>query len=262
MLNGIDVSYHNGTIDWSKVKASGCDVAIIRAGYGKRTMDKKFIENICGANTADVEVGIYWFIYASSVAEAVANADMCDSVISLYKGIISYKVWADWEYDSDKRAPGQTRESRTAIVKAFLDRLEAKGYEVGIYANPDYINSKFDWKQLASYPLWLAKYSTSKGSFNPLLWQHTLKGRMTGISGYVDLNHVYVDKTVIVDDYYDVPLIKTGSIVAALVSVGADGSFTHRKKIAAANGIDSYKGLYVQNVQMLKMLNDGKLKKI
>ena len=187
---GIDVSYHQGIIDWKKVKNDGVTFAIIRAGYGKTQMDKKFIENICGANTANIEVGIYWFIYAKDISEAIENADRCHACISLYKGIIKHKVWADWEYDSDKRNP-QNKDSRTAIVKAFCERLESHGYEVGVYANPDYIKSKFDMSQLSKYPLWLAKYSTSKGSYNPFMWQYSSKGTVNGISGNVDMNILY-----------------------------------------------------------------------
>ena len=62
--SGIDVSYHQGTIDWKKVADSGIQFAMIRAGYGKSTVDEKFIENIVGADTSGLKVGVYWFIYA------------------------------------------------------------------------------------------------------------------------------------------------------------------------------------------------------
>lgn len=223
---GIDVSYHQGSIDWQKVKADGIKYAIIRAGYGKMQMDKKFIENICGANTANIEVGIYWFIYAKDVAEAIENADRCHACISLYKGIIKHKVWADWEYDSDKKNP-QNKASRTAIVKAFCERLKSHGYEVGVYANPDYIKSKFDMSQLGKYPLWLAKYSDSKGSYNPFMWQYSSKGKVSGIKGNVDMNIMYcVEPT---KEVY--PTLKVGSkgeyvkIVQEKVGCTPDGIF-------------------------------------
>ena len=123
-IKGIDVSYHQGLIDWKKVKQSGIEFAIIRAGYGRNTVDKKFIENIVGANTAGLKIGIYWFIYATNVQEAVENADMCHKAIALYKDIIKMKVWADYEYDSDNYAIRtgfkQTKDSRTSIVKAYM----------------------------------------------------------------------------------------------------------------------------------------------
>lgn len=188
-MKGIDVSYHNGVIDWQKVKQS-VDFAIIRAGYGKSTMDKQFINNICGAHTAGLKIGIYWFIYAANTDEAILNAKMCEKCIEGYKNIITMRAWADWEYDSDKRNP-QTKEGRTNIVKAFCDYLSSKGYETGVYSNVDYLTSKFG--DLSKYPLWLAKYSSNKGNYSPFMWQYSSKGRVEGISTYVDMNICYGD---------------------------------------------------------------------
>lgn len=186
-IRGIDVSYHNGVIDWQKVKQS-VDFAIIRAGYGKSQMDKQYINNICGAHTAGLKIGIYWFIYAANMDEAVLNAKMCEKCIEGYKDIITMRVWADWEYDSDKRNP-QTKESRTAIVRAFCDYLSSKGYEVGVYSNVDYIENKFG--DLSEYPLWLARYYSVPGDYKPFMWQRTSEGKIPGISGKVDMNVYY-----------------------------------------------------------------------
>lgn len=186
-MKGIDVSYHNGVINWEKVKQS-VDFAIIRAGYGKSQIDKQFINNIEGAIAAGLRVGIYWFIYAANTAESILNAQMCEMCIKKYKGKISMRVWADWEYDSDKRNP-QTKESRTAIVKSFCDYLSSKGYEVGVYSNVDYLTGKFG--DLSRYPLWLAKYSSNKGDYNPFMWQYSSTGKIDGIKTNVDMNLYY-----------------------------------------------------------------------
>ena len=189
--SGIDVSYHQGVIDWKKVADSGVEFAIIRAGYGKNTMDEKFIDNIIGAHTAGLKIGVYWFIYAKDIADAIENANKCHDCIKSYKDIIDLKVWADWEYDSDKRNP-QTKESRTAIVKTFLHTLEEKGYEVGVYGNPDYINNKF--MDLSEYPLWLAWYGTTEekaSKYNPFMFQYSSTGKVPGINGNVDMNILY-----------------------------------------------------------------------
>lgn len=192
--NGIDVSYHQGVIDWKKVKESGIEFVIIRAGYGKNTVDKKFIENIVGANTEGLKIGIYWFLYALNEADAIENAKRCIDTIALYKDVITLKVWCDYEYDSDnysiKNDVVQTKESRTRIVKTFLHTLEEYGYDVGVYANPDYLNNKF--LDLSEYPLWLAKYSSDKGDYEPFMWQYSSKGSVSGIKGNVDMNHLYI----------------------------------------------------------------------
>lgn len=184
---GIDVSHHNGTIDWEKVNKS-VDFAIIRAGYGMKKMDTRFVSNISGACDAGLQIGVYWFIYAKDTAQAVKNAVRCEECIRDYKDKITMRVWADWEYDSDKRNP-QTKKSRTAIVRAFCGYLDSKGYEVGVYSNIDYLTGKFE--DLSVYPLWLAKYSSGKGNYRPLMWQYSPKGRISGISGDVDMNIYY-----------------------------------------------------------------------
>lgn len=194
--NGVDVSYHQGVIDWKQVKQSGVEFVIIRAGYGKNTVDKKFIENIVGANTAGIKIGVYWFIYALNESDAIENAKRCIDTIALYKDIIELKVWCDYEYDSDnysiKNDVVQTKESRTLIVKTFLHTLKEYGYDVGVYANPDYLNNKF--LDLSEYPLWLAYYTDEESKatrYNPFMWQYSSKGSVPGIKGNVDMNYLY-----------------------------------------------------------------------
>lgn len=250
---GIDVSYHQGVIDWGKVASDGIEFAIIRAGYGKSTMDKKFIENICSADKAGLEIGIYWFIYAADVSDAIANADKCNELIQSYKNIITFKVWADWEYDSDKRNP-QTKASRTAITKAFCERMESHGYDVGVYANPDYITSKFNMQQLNQYPLWLARYAAEKGEYEPFIWQHTSKGSVKGIAGNVDMNIAYCAETDSKVEFYEVPQF---TLLDCLAKVGVNVSFKNRTSIAAKNGIVGYTGTKEQNLLLLEKLKAG-----
>ena len=256
-IKGIDVSYHQGLIDWKKVKQSGIEFAIIRAGYGRNTVDKKFIENIVGANTAGLKIGIYWFIYATNVQEAIENADMCHKAIALYKDIITMKVWADYEYDSDaysvRQGVKQTNASRTAIVRAFLGRLKSLGYDVGNYANPDYLKGKFE--PLNEYPLWLAKYSHSMGDYTPLMWQHTSTGTVPGIGGNVDLNIFFEERETKVE-YYPVPEI---TLIDYFKKIDVDSTYANRKQIAIRNGITDYSGTAEQNLKLLDLLKNGKL---
>lgn len=256
-VKGIDVSYHQGIIDWKKVANAGYKFAIIRAGYGTNTVDNKFIENIVGADTAGLDIGIYWFIYARNVQEAIENADMCDRTLKLYKDIIKMKVWADYEYDSDSYATRtgfkQTKDSRTTIVKAFLERLESKGYEVGVYANPDYLKGKFG--DLSAYPLWLAKYSNSMGDYQPYMWQYSSTGAVPGISGNVDLN-IFFDNSKEEIEYYPIPEI---TLIEYLKKIDVDSSYANRKRIAIRNGISDYSGTAEQNLKLLDLLKSGKL---
>lgn len=192
-IKGIDVSKHQGKIDWRKVKASGnVDFAIIRAGYGYTYKDPYFEQNIKDAIANGIKVGAYWFIYALTVEEAVKNAEKFHKIIAPYAKDITMKVWADFEYDSDKYAEKNgylfSKANRTSIVKAFCKRLEELGYDVGVYANRDYLNNKFN--DLSMYPLWYALYSSTKDR-ECLVWQNTSKGTLDGIKGNVDMNIWY-----------------------------------------------------------------------
>ena len=186
---GIDVSNYQGKIDWAKVKADGINFVIIRAGWGKTNVDPKFRANIEGAVSAGLDVGIYWFLYAKNENDIVLNAKKCYETIEPYRKAITLKVWADWEYDSDKYCPGLTKAKRTEWVKKFCSEMTKYAYDTGIYANPDYIQSKFN--DISDYPLWLAYYATSKGKYNPFMWQYSSKGQVNGIVSKVDMDICY-----------------------------------------------------------------------
>lgn len=192
-MKGIDVSKHQGYIDWKKVKAAGIDFAIIRAGYGQTYKDERFDEYVKGCIDNNIKIGFYWFLYCTNVAEAIKNAEKFHTVICNYKSKISMKVWCDFEYDTDKKANAKgvvfTKASRTDCVNAFCKKLESYGYEVGNYANQDYLNNKLN---AINYPLWFAKYSAAKGSRECLMWQYTSSGSVSGIAGKVDMDIYYM----------------------------------------------------------------------
>lgn len=210
-LKGIDVSNYQGKIDWVKVKADGINFVIIRAGWGKTNIDPKFRDNIEGAVTAGLNVGIYWFLYAKTENDIVLNAKKCQETIEPYRSAITMKVWADWEYDSDKYKPGLTKQQRTAWVKKFLEEMKRYGFDVGIYANPDYLKTKFT--DVSEYPLWLAYYATSKGKYNPLMWQYSSSGKVNGITSRVDMDIYYgtAESAPMPSPEKKYPVIKSGS---------------------------------------------------
>ena len=193
----IDVSYHNGSINWSKVKAAGIKGVIIRAGYGAGNVDKLFKSNIKGALAAGLPVGIYWFSYAYNTTMAKKEADYCYKLIKDYK--ITLPVIFDWEYDSDRYARkhgvkvGKTL--FTAMNKGFGSIMKAKGYKVGFYYNKDYMNrGLFDFDDFKGYYRWLARY-TSVTQTNCDIWQYSETGRVSGInSSKVDMNYVINEK--------------------------------------------------------------------
>lgn len=200
---GGDISYHQGDVDFAKVKASGIRAVIIRAGYGT-TIDKRFISYINAAIRAGLAIGVYWFIYAKGTDHAGRNAEKCLEVIEPYRQYITLGVWADWEYDSDKFAGAMAANTRSLIVNAFNSRIWEAGYEAGIYSNQDYIQSgKFRPWLISQYPLWFARYNANisghayKGkNGRPYMWQYTSSGdgKVHGVnSRYIDLNKVFID---------------------------------------------------------------------
>lgn len=205
-MRGIDVSYHNGIIDWDAVKSSGIDFVVIRAGYGHVT-DTLFTKNITNAQRVGIKVGIYWFAYALNEADARSEADYCYSKIKQYN--LDLPVYYDFEYDTERYANDHNvtfdKAKRTAIIKAWCDRMTEYGYEVGIYLNPDYIKNKVNFNDLKKYTLWLASWVTNGETdftvkkrdtlYNEKLWQFGI-GFVKGINSKVDLNYGYMEETV------------------------------------------------------------------
>ena len=192
---GIDVSKWNGTIDWAAVKNSGISYVIIRCGYrgsseGTLIEDPKFKANIEGATKAGLKVGVYFFTQAVDDVEAVEEASMVLELIKNYK--ISYPIFLDVE-PSGGRADKIDKATRTAVCKAFCETIKKAGYTAGIYANKTWLNEKIDASALGSHKIWLAQYAatpTYSGKYD--LWQYSSTGRVSGISGDVDLNVSYL----------------------------------------------------------------------
>ena len=192
---GIDVSKWNGSIDWNAVKNSGVSYVIIRVGYrgssqGSLIDDPTFKTNIKGATAAGLKVGVYFFTQAVDEVEAVQEASMVLDRISGYK--ISYPVFLDVEA-SGGRGDKIDSATRTAVCKAFCNTIQNAGYTAGIYANKTWLTGKMDAGALGSYKIWLAQYAaapTYTGRYD--LWQYKSTGKVSGISGNVDLNLSYL----------------------------------------------------------------------
>lgn len=193
---GIDVSKWNGGIDWKAVKNSGVSYAIIRCGYrgsttGALIEDPKFRSNIQGAQNAGLKVGVYFFTQAVNEVEAVEEASM---VLSLIKGYnISYPVFLDVEA-SNGRGDAINADTRTAVCKAFCQTIQNSGYKAGIYANKTWFTSYMNTPSLTGYKIWLAQYAAAPSYTRTKydLWQYSSRGKVSGISGNVDMNISYL----------------------------------------------------------------------
>lgn len=195
MFKGIDVSRHNGVIDWAKVKADGIQFAMIRAGYGSGTIDDKFERNIKECNRLGIPCGVYWFSYAYTPEMARKEAQAVLRAVKPYK--LEYPIAFDFEDDSvsyaSKNGVKITKQLATNLVEAFCGEVEKNKYYAVNYANPNFLSNYFDNKLLKKYSLWLAHWSGEQPSQNCVLWQYSAKGKVDGISGDVDMNKGYID---------------------------------------------------------------------
>ncbi len=195
---GIDVSKWNEEIDWESVKDAGIEFAIIRCGYrgastGALVIDPRYEENIRGAIEAGIPVGVYFFTQALDEVEAVEEASMVIRLIEDYD--VDYPVFLDSESAGGRgRADDLDSEERTRVHKAFLQTIEAAGYETGVYASRNWLNERLDMTRLSDYRVWLAEYAdvpTYDQYYH--MWQYTSKGTVDGISTNVDLNLCYMN---------------------------------------------------------------------
>lgn len=259
----IDVSYHNGVIDWAKVKADGVEGAIIRCGFGDNITsqdDEQFKRNADECTRLGIPFGVYIYSYAKTIAQAESEAQHVLRLIAGYK--LSYPVYLDLE---------QAGTETGAIERAnrFGDIIEAAGYWCGVYANKNWWDNYL--VGLTRFTRWVARYNSTLGMDNVDIWQYTSGGAVDGISGSVDMNHCY----------RDFPKEITGSsggsggsgsssggentgstytgnsVVDYLKSIGQDSSFANRKKLAAQYGINNYSGTAAQNLELLNKLRGG-----
>ncbi|MBE5935451.1 MAG: hypothetical protein E7262_06625 [Lachnospiraceae bacterium] len=223
---GIDVSQYQGTINWSQVKASGINYAIIRAtkyaSNGENgtnlVKDSKFDTNMKNAIAAGIKVGVYVYSYGDTKAEVVNEAELVMSYVKPYK--LTYPIYFDIEEASRQKASLKTENTNFAI--AFCEKVQAGGYKAGVYTGATFFNSYLSVDALNDYDLWIARYiyttsyklptnkellnayvnktymyNTSTGAkdkFNDVvadMWQFSSTCKVNGISGQIDMNYTY-----------------------------------------------------------------------
>ena len=195
----IDVSSHNGEIDWDKVKGAGIDGVMIRLGYrgyGDATIveDDCFQKNIAGAKDAGLKVGVYFFSQATTPEEAIEEAEYVTKKI--WGRGVTLPVAFDMEpFMGNERFINHDIKSKTEMADAFLKVISKFGYEPILYGNPTWLTNDVDNSKLTEYPVWLAHYTFStEWPYAFRMWQFTSQGRVSGINGDVDLNLIFDKK--------------------------------------------------------------------
>lgn len=207
ITEGIDVSYHNGEIDFQKVKNAGVKFVIMRVGYrgyaasGPICNDKKFATYIKDAHAAGLAIGIYFYSQAVTEAEAQDEAEFVIDTLKPYKSYVTMPVAFDYEFaevssgrlDSAWSSGKLNKTKMTNNTIAFCEKIKSAGYVPMVYANKSFLSEQLDHTKLEkSYDIWMANYTTKTtyaGDY--LIWQFSSKGKINGISGYVDANFMY-----------------------------------------------------------------------
>lgn len=197
MKNGIDVSEHQGNIDWERVKASGeVDFAIIRAGYGRLATqkDKQFDRNYSECKRLGIPCGAYWYSYATTVDEAREEARVC---LEIVRGkSFEYPIYFDIE---EKKAFATGGANCSEMIKAFCNSIEDGGFWAGLYCSRSPLTQYISESVRKRYALWVAEYGSVcnyNGTYG--MWQKSSTGSIPGISGNVDLDEGYVDYPAII----------------------------------------------------------------
>lgn len=190
-IKGIDVSEFQGSIDWAKVKADGIKFAILRCGYGMniKGQDDKYIErNIQECERIGMPFGVYLFSYANTIEKAKSEAE---HTLRIIKGhTLAMGVWYDIE---DNNTSGSvSKETLTNIINTYCNTIKNAGYNVGIYANLNWLNNKIGASIQEKWPVWVAQYyKECQYKKDYIMWQYSSSGKVDGISNNVDMNYFY-----------------------------------------------------------------------
>lgn len=181
-IQGIDVSKHQGTIDWLKVKASGkVDFALLRAGYGEGHKDVQFERNYLECKKLGIPVGVYWYNYATDAAGALREAKTFEAALQGKQ--FELPVFYDIEENATFFS-GKAKE----IAETFCSYIESKGYYTGVYSSTSSFNSYLSGIT-ARWCGWCADWRNKCYYTQPyVIWQKSSTGRVDGIIGFVDLD--------------------------------------------------------------------------
>lgn len=215
MYTYIDISTHQKSVDYAKVKQAGVDAVILRIGYTgygaskPKRKDELFEKHYAGFKAVGMPIGIYWYSCAYTEDEAIIEAEKTLSFLS--GKTIELPIYFDTEDTHDVNVAGLAKTNQrligktklTAVAKAFCNKIADAGYVAGIYASTSWLNNQLNMAELEHFEVWVAQYAkacTYKRKYQ--IWQYTSTGYVEGIAGRVDMNISY-------KRYHDVtPVVK------------------------------------------------------
>lgn len=194
--SGIDVSYHNGKIIWSKVKEDGVDFAFVRAGRGEPSkkvgavVDEQFARNVKYARKNGIKTGVYFYSCARNVKQAQKEARFLVKLLKKY-GEFEYPIVYDFE--SEYRRGFRYKKQNTKMIEAFCKIITEAGYEAMVYSDYEMLTKYVDYDRISKYGIWVAYWTYDIKRYpvdlkNVWIWQYSDRGRFEGISEYTDKN--------------------------------------------------------------------------
>ena len=193
--NVADISYWNDIASWSQI-ASSLDAVILRVGFAyvsskKMEQDLTFVSHYNEAKKRNLPVGCYYYSAATTVNEALAEADFVLNILKKNNCRFEMPVYYDMETVPQTNL---TQAQCTEVARAFCDKLASEGYYVGIYCNKYFARDELYASKLSDYQFWIAEYNSSC-TYNGVygMWQYTETGRVSGINGNCDKNYCYYD---------------------------------------------------------------------
>ena len=184
--SAVDISYHNGVIDFEKLK-NAVDYVIIRCGYGQDMTsqdDKQWARNVAECERLEIPYGVYFYSYAKTKSKIDGEIAHC---LRLLKG---HSPSLPIFFDSEEKG---TQSVAKYCAKRFCDAMLTNGYKAGIYASKSWYEAYIG--ETWGYDLWLARYANALGVDNVDIWQYSSNGKVDGINGRCDVNYVYKDYT-------------------------------------------------------------------
>ena len=190
---GVDVSAHQGDIDWAAVKDSGIEFAIIRLGYrgygsGKLVEDEYAKKNLKEAREAGLKIGAYFFSQALNIKETDEEIQFMLNMLADVD--LDMPLVLDWEIPAeDARTKNMDARTLTDIQLHFCGQMKKMGYQPMVYFNWHQSENLYYLSELEDYPFWLALYQDRMTyPWKVEMWQWTSSGRVPGIQGNVDIN--------------------------------------------------------------------------
>ncbi len=240
IAKGIDVSHHQGEIDWTKIKQTDIEFAIIRCGYGNDDTsqdDKYFVQNIQGCEQNQIPYGIYLFSYATDTQMAKSEADHVLRLIKETNANPTLPIYYDIE---DKSQNNLSNTLLGDIAETFCNQMINSGYKVGIYSNLNWWNNKLTDKRFDNWDKWVAQYNSSCDYTNKYnIWQFTETGTVAGITGIADVNILLSKECSVTGHIYSLQSINRKATTAQSGSATYKCNICGNSKIEAISNIKS-----------------------